>query len=214
MTPERQQEEDGNDDTQPQAAGSAARDGHWLRMLRRSSPGGHLTVGGCAAGSGADEIQFAPSVTGTIVLQSVRLTITAFTNADILLPITAPGSAVPAISGGNSPAAPTVNRMFWVSDGVAGTLFAATFSGLTLRDNRMVGGAGGCLGSREHLTLQDIVFDSCVSEGNATLRGIGGALSVGAGLADGVFTGARPDVTMNQATVRSSKALRGSNALP
>ena len=174
-------------------------------------------VGGCAAGSGADEIRFAANVTGMIVLQPVRLTVTAFANTDILLPITSPlaitgpGSAVLAISGGNSLAKPTVDRMFWVSDGVAGTLFAAAFSGLTLRDNRMVGGSGGCLGSREHLTLQDIVFDNCISEGNAANSGLGGALFVGAGLADGAFTGARPDVTMNNVTVRDSKALRGVN---
>lgn len=174
-------------------------------------------VGGCEAGSGADGIQFAVSVTGTIVLQPVRLAVTAFANGDILLPITAPlvitgpGSAVLAVSGGHAPAAPTVNRMFWVSDGVASTLFAAAFSGLTLRDNRMVGGSGACLGSREHLTLQDIVFDGCISEGNAGNTGLGGALFVGAGLTDGVFTGARPNVTMSNVAVRNSKALRGSS---
>ena len=53
------------------------------------------------------------------------------------------------------------------------------------------------------------MFDNCVSEGNAANSGPGGALFVGAGLADGVFTGARPDVTMNNVTVRNSKALRG-----
>lgn len=102
-------------------------------------------------------------------------------------------------------------RLLWVFDGnnVEDTPFS--MSNMALRNARVVGAAGGCLLTHETIFLSNVSFTNCVSEGNATLSGVGGALAIYTRAVVGA-PAVRPAVRLQSVTVSNSKALRGSNA--
>lgn len=124
------------------------------------------TVAGCAAGSGADEIVFDPSLSGVLTLSS-NMTLAASE-----ITITGPGADEVTVSGGEN------YRLFTVNT-AQGDL---SISGLTLADGYATGIYGGAAASAiqdARLTLSDCV----ITNNNAASDSAGGAvLAIDAGL--------------------------------
>ena len=108
------------------------------------------------AAAGADTIDFAPGLTGTIGLTSGELTITDAVTID------GPGAGALAVSGQGS------SRIFNVDDGTAGTVPVA-IDGLTLTGGYSYGfPGGGAIFNQENLTITGSVIT-----GNTALGGGG-----------------------------------------
>jgi hypothetical protein len=195
---------------------------------------------GCTQGSGADTIQFDPSLTAagpaTILLNGTkRLPTATGTNSTSLLLLTADttitgptGSNTLSISAGGSRTSGDY-RILFVTDTIDNTLINVSISNLIFRDSRVVaqfdqsvvptvvrGAGGGCLGSFETITLTNVTFDNCTSQGASEpgvptnySSGSGGAFWVGAASASAT---AFPNVTMNQVTAKNSQAYRSATA--
>lgn len=178
-----------------------------------------------------DTIRFTGSLTGTIVLNVAKKMSEApaifrdpssgspTANSTSALVVSRPlvilgnvVSGVPTIMlDGDLLTNPSADgRLLWVFDGnnVADTPFS--LSNLGFRNARVVGAAGGCLLSHETIFLSNVSFTNCVSEGNVTLSGVGGALAIYTRALVGV-PAVRPGVRLQNVTVTNSKALRGTS---
>ena len=190
---------------------------------------------GCAQGSGPDAIDFAPALTAAapavLVLDGSKRTqvpLPLINNIALLritapLTITGPTANRISVSGSGSRHLGSY-RPLWISDGGDNTLIDVSISNLTLRDGRAVtqfdqsvtptavsGAGGGCLLNFENLTLTDVTFDNCTSQGASEpgvptnySSGSGGALWVGAASTTAT---ARPSVTLTRVLARNSQAL-------
>ena len=128
------------------------------------------TGGDCAAGSGADTITFASSVTGTITLGSQLPVVTDAAG----LTVTGPGATVLTVSGSDAV------RLF---ETAVGALFSV--SGVTLADGRAGSGDGGVLHNRGVATLTDVV-----ASGNSSGFSAGAVENLGTlTIAESTFTG-------------------------
>ena len=203
-----------------------------LRMAIAAA-NGNFAVGGCTAGSGADTITFSGAASsGTIVLSQVSMNeapavygtsptnwILAISSA---VTITGPGSGALTISGGGFSPGSVGRRSLLISDALAATDTPVSISGVRFKEGRSVpapvtgnptvavGSSGGCVFSRESLTLTDVIFENCESTGygdaNVNTGSAGGALGMGAALA----TDARPNATLNNVKFIGNRTVHGS----
>jgi|GEM_PF-1673572 len=188
---------------------------------------------GCAAGSGADTISF--TVTGTIKLSQVIMEPTIvppppsppsapytwllFASGNVT--ITGPGSNLLTINGGGLSSGAAGLRIMAVSNADVATDAPATISGVSFKEGRSVasvaasgGAAGGCVFSRESLTLTDVVFNACEAAGTGdggtstatNFSTTGGALAIGATLAT---TDLRPNATLTNVRFLSNRTVHG-----
>ena len=200
-----------------------------LRMAMASA-NLNVAVGGgngCAAGAaGADTIVFDAALfataAGTITLANKGMSEApaAFVPplpfypplfASTPMTITGPGSAKLTIDG--SVAAIDVRRLLGVSDADDNTAFQFNLSGVRLLRGRVVGvgGSGGCLASNEHVTVTDVVFESCEAVSDASDSGHGGAINVGVDASQPGFV--RPNVTIVDSLFVGNRAIRGSSSI-
>lgn len=177
---------------------------------------------GCAAGSGADTITFAPALNlattpGTITLankgmaSAVAPGLVVFPPLLIVAPltITGPGSSQLTLDG--SVAAATGRRILVAIDNSTTTNFQFNLSGVRLLRGRVEDAIGGCLGATKDITLTDVVFESCESVSGPTSGAYGGALFVGN---DSQGAGnIRPNVTIANSRFIGNRAIHGSSAI-
>jgi CSLREA domain-containing protein len=203
-----------------------------LRMAIAAA-NGNVAVGGCTAGSGADTITFAGAASaGTITLSQVTMSeapavygtsppnwILAISSP---VTITGPGSGVLTISGGGFSPGSVGRRSLLITDGVAATDTPVSISGVRFKEGRSVptpltgnpavavGSSGGCVFSRESLTLTDVIFENCETSGygdaNVNTGSVGGALGVGAAASGD----ARPNATLNNVRFIGNRTVHGS----
>lgn len=203
-----------------------------LRMAIAAA-NGNFAVGGCTAGSGADTIVFtAPANAGTIFLSQVTMSeapavygtsppnwILAISSP---VTITGPGSGLLTISGGGFSPGSAGRRALLISDAVAATDTPVSISGLRFKEGRSVpapttgnpttvtGSSGGCVFSRESLTLTDVIFENCETSGygdaNVNSGAVGGALGMGAAIA----SDARPNATLTNVKFIGNRTVHGS----
>ena len=178
---------------------------------------------GCAAGSGADTIDFAASLNltttpGTIMLADKGMSEAPATYspapaiypaliASRQLTITGPGSAFLTIDG--SVAGASGRRLLNASDGEPTVDRPFSISGLRLLRGRTIDSSSGCMFSAESTTISDVIFESCESVGGPTAEGFGGALGVGNTNTAGNY---RPAVTISNTQFVSNRATRGTGA--
>jgi hypothetical protein len=152
----------------------------------------NAVVGTCTAGQAAptvDSIVFSPTLNltpaapGTITLDqsSMSEAPASFGVAPNWLlvistpmTITGPGSAALAINGGGLASTGIGRRTLLISDGAGVTDMPTSISGLSFKEGRLVGGGGGCLFSRESLTLTDVRFEGCEVVGTAPANTVSG----------------------------------------
>ena len=182
---------------------------------------------GCAAGSGTDTITV--SVNGTIKLSQVSMESAPniITTYPWLLyvagnvTINGPGSALLTINGGGLSAGAVGLRAMLISNGDATTDAPATITGVSFKEGRSfpnlvtgaAGGSGGCLFSRESLTLTNVVFESCETAGfgdggasaTTNFSATGGALAMGATL----VTDFRPNATLTNVRFVGNRTVHG-----
>ena len=174
---------------------------------------------GCAAGtSGSDTIVFAASLNlattaGTITLANQGMTPSVavpagFTNFPPLLvnealTITGPGSGQLTLDGSLAAG----RRILGVSDFIDTSAFQFNLSGVRLLRGRVSGQPGGCAAVGEHVSLNDVIFESCESIGDVNNNGLGGALSVGVDSANA--SSVRPNVSIANSRFINNRATRG-----
>lgn len=186
-------------------------------------------IGGCAAGSGTDAITFAAALNlttatpGTITLSQVSMS-EAPANFGIVLPATptwllvistpmtitgpAAGSAALTVNGGGLASTTAIGRRsILVSDGLGTTDSPASISAMSLKEGRNVGGGGGCLFSRESLTLTDVRFEGCEAVGSSPSNTVGGGAL---GVAVTGVTDLRPNVTLTNVKFIGNRSVHGS----
>lgn len=177
---------------------------------------------GCTAGaSGADTIVFAASLNltttpGTITLANQGMTPSVvvpagFTNFPPLmvneaLTIIGPGSGQLTIDG--NPAAG--RRILAVSDFIDTAAFQFNLSGVRLLRGRSSNSFGGCVAVGEHVSFNDVIFESCESLGDTNNFGLGGALSAGVDSANA--SNVRPNVSIINSVFVNNRATRGASA--
>ena len=185
----------------------------------------NVAVGACAAGSGTDTINITP--TGTILLSQVPMEIVgavAGTKTWLLystgnVVINGPGIDRLTINGGGLSAGAVGLRALVVSDNAAMTDAPATISNLSFREGRSVGSiaatggsAGGCLFSRESLTLSSVAFVDCeaagVGNGGSNFATVGGAFAGGAAAATDVL----PNFTFTDVRFSGNRTVHGTAA--
>ncbi len=181
-------------------------------------------VGGCAAGSGADTIDFSAALNlttatpGTITLSQVSMfeapanynSIPPTWLLAISTPITisgpAAGGAALTINGGGLGTTAIGRRTLIISDSQAAVDMPVSISRVSFKEGRNVGGGGGCVFSRESLTLSDVVFEACEAVGAAPNSTVGGgALGVNVtGVGD-----VRPNVTLSNVRFTANRSTHG-----
>ena len=190
-----------------------------LRMAI-SSANRDAVTGGCAAGSGNDNITFAVPANSTITIAQAAMdpapfpltgsvTWLLFSTGNVV--ITGPGSASLTINGGGLGSGAIGRRTLLFSDNNGPNDAPATITGVSFKEGRSVGGGGGCIFSRESLTLSDVRFEGCEAVGDPGSVGNpagsvgGGALLMGvAGVAD-----ARPNATLSNVKFIGNRAVHG-----
>ena len=183
-----------------------------LRMAI-SSANRDAATGGCAAGSGADSITFAVPANSTITIAQVAMDPQAGATWLLLstgnVVITGPGSASLTINGGGLGAAALGQRTLVVSNNDVATDAPATITGVSFKEGRSIGGGGGCLFSRESLTLTDVRFEGCETVGAAPTSNVGGGA-----LAMNVVsvTDVRPNATLSNVKFIGNRAVHGAAA--
>ena len=193
--------------------------GYCTLRMAISSANRDAVTGGCVAGSGNDSIAFSVLANSTITIAQVAMdpapvTLPVGTSASWLLfstgnvVITGPGSALLTINGGGLGVAAAGLRTLLVSNNDAATDAPVTISGVSLKEGRSIGGSGGCIASRESLSLSDVRFEACEAVGNAASTVGGGALAMGV---EGV-TDARPNASLSNVRFIGNRAVRGANA--
>ena len=187
-----------------------------LRMAI-SSANRDAATGGCAAGSGADSINFSVPANSTITIAQVAMDPAPvpfvpsplwllFSTGNVV--INGPGSALLTINGGGLGAAASGLRTLFFSNNDGLVDAPATITGVSFKEGRNVGGSGGCIFSRESLTLTDVRFESCEAVGNAASTVGGGALAMNVtGTTD-----ARPNATLSNVKFIGNRAVHGANA--
>ena len=182
---------------------------------------------GCASGSGTDIITI--GVNGTIKLSQVSMEPAPFAPSGAItwllfaagnVSIIGAGSGSLTINGGGLSPGPAGLRALVISNNDALTDAPATVSGLSFKEGRSLatvaaggGAAGGCVFSRESLTLTDIAFDSCETSGAGDGGGSGAAnvSTTGGALAMGVplSTDLRPNATLNNVRFTNNRTVHG-----
>lgn len=172
-----------------------------------------LAVGGCTPGAGADVVDI--PLTGTIELANQSMdpapvpssaTPSWLLFAANAVTIQGPVSGTLVVSGASAGLA-SGKRIMVMSNGNTTSDAAMAISRIRFEKGRSVGGSGGCVFSRESLTLTDVVFDRCESVGVApTSGGFGGALGVFEANAAG---NARPNVTLTRVKAYGNRVVRG-----
>jgi len=181
----------------------------------------------------ADVIQFSTALVGTIDVNVAKkmseapatyrdLTSGAPTpNAKSALVVSRPlvilgntVSGVPTVKlDGGLLANPVVDgRILSASDGNNATDAPLSLNNVAFQNARVVGAPGGCFMSNETVFLATSTFNNCVSEGDATVSGVGGAIAIYT-QGSGNTPAMRPAVRMQSVTVTNSKALRGTSTL-
>ena len=136
------------------------------------------------------------------------------------LTINGSGSNLLTINGGGLSPAVAGLRMMVVSNNDLAVDAPTTITGVSFKEGRSVasiaaggGAAGGCLFSREFLTLTDVVFSGCEAAGTGdggassatNLSTTGGALTMGATLA----TDFRPNATLSNVRFVGNRTVHG-----
>ena len=187
-----------------------------LRMAI-SSANRDAATGGCAAGSGNDNITFSVPANSTITIAQVAMdpapfpltgsaTWLLFSTGNVV--ITGSGSAQLSINGGGLGATAIGQRTLIISNSDVATDAPATITGVSFKEGRNLGGGGGCIFSRESLTLTDVRFESCEAVGNAAGAVGGGALAMNVVSA----TDLRPNATLSNVKFIGNRAVHGANA--
>ncbi|MEO7255768.1 MAG: choice-of-anchor Q domain-containing protein [Casimicrobium sp.] len=183
---------------------------------------------GCAAGSsGADTITI--GVSGTIKLSQVAMEPRPFATGGLYtwllfsagnVTINGTGSGSLTINGGGLSSGAVGLRAMVISNNDPATDAPTTITGVSFKEGRSVaslaalgGASGGCVFSRESLTLTNVVFDSCEAAGsgdggtsNATNFSVtGGALTMGAQ----AVTDFRPNATLSNVRFLSNRTVHG-----
>ncbi|MEO7254248.1 MAG: hypothetical protein ABIZ64_08420, partial [Casimicrobium sp.] len=191
--------------------------GYCTLRMAISSANRDAATGGCSAGSGSDTITFSVPANSTITIAQVAMEPSPlplvppaawllYSTGNVV--ITGPGSALLTINGGGLGATAIGQRALIVSNGDVTTDAPATITGVSFKEGRQLGGGGGCVFSRESLTLTDVRFEGCEAVGSATSTVGGGALAmnvVGA-------TDARPNATLSNVKFIGNRAVHGANA--
>ncbi len=184
-----------------------------LRMAI-SSANRDAATGGCAAGIGNDTITFSVPANSTITIAQVAMDPAPvplsgsavwllYSTGNVV--ITGPGSASLAINGGGLGPAALGQRTLLVSNNDVATDAPVSITGLSFKEGRNIGGGGGCLFSRESLTMTDVRFEGCEAVGDAASTVGGGALAmnvVGA-------TDLRPNATLSNVKFIGNRAVHG-----
>lgn len=120
--------------------------------------------------------------------------------------ITGPGSGALTVNGGGLGTTSIGRRTLLVSDGAGATDSAAEIIGISFKEGRSVGGGGGCIFSRESLTLTDVRFEGCEAVGSSPSNTVGGgALGVAVtGVSD-----LRPNVTLSNVKFIGNRSVHG-----
>jgi hypothetical protein len=171
-------------------------------------------VGGCGAGAGSDTVSV--PLTGTIELADQSMSVAPLTPepspatfllfASRAVVIEGPASGALIVSGSTAGSA-SGKRILVMSDGLTTSDAPMEIRRVQFHRGRVVGGSGGCLFSRESLTLTEVAFDRCESVGTApTNGGLGGALAVFEAATAG---NVRPNVSLTQVAATGNRALRG-----
>jgi len=188
-----------------------------LRMAI-SSANRDAVTGGCAAGSGSDTINFSVPANSTITLAQVAMDPTPvpfvpsppwllFSTGNVA--INGPGSALLTINGGGLGAAAIGLRTLLVSNNDGPVDAPVTIAGVSFKEGRSVGGGGGCLFSRESLTLTDVRFEGCEAVGAAPTSTVGGG-AIGMGVTGA--SDARPNATLSNVKFIGNRAVHGAAA--
>lgn len=183
---------------------------------------------GCTAGSGIDTITI--PATGTIKLSQVAMepvivpppptppatpyTWLLFSAGNVT--INGPGSTSLTINGGGLAPGSVGLRAMLVSNADAATDAPTTITNVSIKEGRSVaviaasgGATGGCLFSRESLTLTNVVFEGCesagVGDGVSNFSVGGGALGMGAALS----TDSRPNAVLNNVRFVGNRTVHG-----
>jgi uncharacterized repeat protein (TIGR01451 family)/CSLREA domain-containing protein len=144
-----------------------------LREALNNANGNSDTTGGdCAAGSGADTIQFQAGLTGSIVLGGTQLSITDSTT------ISGPGVAALTVSGNNA------SRIFYIYNNAQA--LAVTISGLTLTQGNNTNGSA-VRNKGEDVTLSAI--SASANTGDAISAVVSGSLTLQSSTVTGTVTG-------------------------
>ena len=107
-------------------------------------------------------------------------------------------------------------RIMAISEGDSTSDMRVGIVALAFANARTVTNTGGCMFSRESLTMSYVTFTNCVSDGDvATGNGYGGALAMFTSRNTAVSTNpvpqARPSLTLNTVSFTNNKALRGTS---
>ena len=163
---------------------------------------------GTYATLGRDTIRFT-GLTGTITLANQSMYTPDFdniTNPQHILIVRqptifiGPGATVLTIDGGHTAGTPRTAGIMQISSASNTT----SIDGLKFANARALGVYGGCIQASASLFLSNVGFEACISEGNGTIVGWGGALNV-----FGNSTRSR-SVTMTDVAFNNNKALLGS----
>jgi len=185
-------------------------------------------VGTCAAGQPAptiDTITFSaalnltPATPQTITLDQssmseapanfMQATPTWLLVISTPMTIVGPGSGALTINGGGLGAGAIGRRSLVVSDGQAMNDLSISISGVSFKEGRNIGGGGGCMSSRESLTLTDVRFEGCEAVGSSpTSTAGGGALTVNVPGAGDV----KPNVTLDNVAFVGNRTVHGGAA--
>ncbi len=169
-------------------------------------PSGCVATGTFAA-LGRDTIRFT-GLTGTITLANQSMYTPDFdniTNPQHLLIVRqptifiGPGATVLTIDGGHTAGTPRTAGIMQISSASNTT----SIDGLKFANARALGVYGGCIQASASLFLSNVGFEACISEGNGTIVGWGGALNV-----FGNSSRSR-SVTMTDVAFNNNKALLG-----
>ncbi len=171
---------------------------------------------GCTAGAGSDSIVFSVAANSTITIAQVSMdpapavvatspTWLLFSNGN--LTITGPGSALLTVNGGGLGVGAVGLRTLVISNNDGPTDAPATITGISFKEGRHIGGGGGCVFSRESLTLTDVRFEGCEAIGSSPTNTVGGgALAVAVtGAGD-----ARPNATLSNVKFIGNRTVHGS----
>lgn len=205
-----------------------------LDMAVGGTTNGCVATGSPYASGAADSIVFQAGLTGTIMLNPAHSMSEAPANffASVIsnptvqwilvgvgsVSITGPGSGQLKIDGGAQSGG--IRRPFLFSGGDGNVDTPVSVTGVSIVNGTSAFGNGGCMFSRESITLTDIIFEGCQAIGYAgpynvtasstgtNLGGSGGAL----GVSESTSASATPSVTLNNVQFRSNRALQGTSS--
>ena len=166
-----------------------------IENANNDSQNGRTSPGECAAGSGADSIEFDPTVfagTQTITLGGTHIAISS--------PLTITGSGRDRLIVD----ANATSRHFLIDDGNDATAVQASLSDLSLRNGRISAAHGGSILTKEHLTLARATLSGNTAVNTGTTGARGGALS-----AQPASAGAGLNISLDEVTLSGNHAGQG-----